>query len=97
MAGTSVYSREISPNEARGGYIVICRCKLPLFPPPGETFEMRRGRLVRQVEVEPARCPNDGQLNGHYVLRWNGLTVGRRVVIKQPSRPGGRYVLTQMQ
>ena len=94
MADTVVYSRRISRDEAREGYILVTKDKLPLFPPCGQTFEMRRGRLVRQVQVESPGCSCHDAPHEHYRIPWNGLTFGHEVFIKPPTN-GGRYVLTQ--
>jgi hypothetical protein len=89
----SVYTRKISGEEAREGYIMILKNWLGFFPPRGQEFRILSQGEDREVRVEsyPCQCRGPERPHEHYFIRWPGLRAGEKIGITRLSE--GRYVL----
>jgi len=89
------YSRKVSSEEAREGYLLVLRNKLQLFPPLGRRFDLVQNDVVNEARVESYRCTCRGPdlPHEHYFIRWKGLRPKDRVEIREDSERQGRYVV----
>ncbi len=95
MKGQSAYSKKLSLEEARQGYILILKNELSYFPPVGKLFLLVRDGHSRRARVESyaCNCHGPGEPHKHFFITSSGLKVGDRVAIrKDPSRKA-RYLL----
>lgn len=76
-----VYERRISAEEAREGYLLVEKSRLPFFPPLGRTFSFSRGGSEGSAAVEARACNCRGpeKPHDHYVIRLAHLVQGQRV------------------
>ena len=90
----NLYSRRISSEEAREGFIFVLKNKLPFFPPIGRTFSLEQGGRWKNVKVESRACTCRGEdkPHEHFFIRWSGLKAGCAVMIKKTEN-AGRYLL----
>jgi len=91
------YTRKISSEEAREGYILILKNRLNYFPPSGKRFLLTSGETVKRVTVEsyPCTCVGPDKPHEHYYIRWPGLRKGSHVQIDRDSEVPGGYILRQ--
>ena len=82
------YSRRISSEEAREGYILVLKDRLPFFPPLGQSFSVRKdgGGGKAKVESYPCTCRGPDLPHEHYFIRWRGLRPNDKVEIKRNPR-----------
>ncbi len=80
------YTRKVSPEEAREGYLLVEKARLSFFPPEGEEFALD-GRPAR-VESYPCTCRGPEKPHRHRLLRLEGLRAGETVELR---RAGGAY------
>jgi hypothetical protein len=87
------YSRRVSSEEAREGYLLVLKNKLQLFPHVGEEFDIiQHGFAVRaKVESYGCTCRGPELPHEHYFIRWKGLEPKDRVEIQEDPEIGGRY------
>ncbi|MEN6293810.1 MAG: hypothetical protein ABFC34_09825 [Methanobacterium sp.] len=87
MAAQNIYSRKISPTEARENFIFILKNKLSFFPPLGNTFELVTDELSKEVKVEsyPCTCRGPERPHEHYFIRWEGLEARDKIEITKDS------------
>lgn len=88
------YSRRISSEEARDGFIFILKNRLSFFPPIGRTFSLGLDGRRKKVKVESRACTCRGEdkPHKHFFIRWGGLKTGSAVMIKKTEN-AGRYLL----
>jgi len=93
--GGDAYSRTISSEEAREGYILVLKYRLPFFPPLGRRFDLAEGHSHRKTRVESYRCTCRGPElpHEHYFIRWKGLKPKVTVEIKRDSEHKSRYTI----
>ena len=89
------YSRKVSSEEAREGYLLVLKSKLQLFPHLGKKFDLVQDDLARKAKVESYRCTCRGPElpHEHYFIRWKGLRSKDRVEIREDSERQGRYLV----
>jgi len=89
------YSRKVSSEEAREGYLLVLRNKLQLFPPLGRRFDLVQNDVVDEARVESYRCTCRGPElpHEHYFIRWKGLRPKDRVEIREDPERQSRYVI----
>jgi hypothetical protein len=89
------YSRRISSEEAREGYILVLKSRLSSFPALGTGFELvEHGRPTRvRVESYPCSCRGPDLPHEHYFIRWKGLKPKDRVEIRKDPRKHGTYLI----
>ncbi|MGB2868686.1 MAG: hypothetical protein WBD36_09555 [Bacteroidota bacterium] len=90
------YSRRISTEEAREGYIMILKNRLSLFPPRGKPFDIKEGDVVKHASVESYSCTCQGPdlPHDHYFIRWEGLKKGMKVTLAK-SETEKEYRITK--
>jgi hypothetical protein len=95
MKGRDAYSRKVSSEEAREGYLLVLKNMLQLFPPLGKRFDLVQDDVVDRARVESYRCTCRGPdlPHEHYFIRWKGLRPKDRVEIREDSERQGRYVV----
>jgi len=95
MTGKASYSRRISAEEAREGYVLVLKNKLSFFPSLGTGFELVKPDLRRKVRVEFYRCTCRGRdlPHEHYFIRWRGLRAKDRVEIRKDARKQAKYLI----
>jgi hypothetical protein len=77
------YRRRISSEEERGGYLLVEKGALALFPPLGEEFEL--GGRPAYVRSYPCTCRDAEQPHEHYAIDRAGLRRGQEVAITRIS------------
>jgi hypothetical protein len=91
------YSRKVSSEEAREGYLLVLKSKLQLFPHLGKEFDLVQDDFdfARKAKVESYRCTCRGlELpHVHYFIRWKGLRSKDRVEIREDPERQGRYLV----
>lgn len=95
MAHEDRFSRKISSEELKKGYIFILKDKLSFFPPRGKAFTLCQGEKEKKVFVESYRCTCRGpQLeHEHYFIRWEGVRFGEKITITRDEKVAERYHL----
>ena len=89
------YSRKVSSEEAREGYLLVLKSKLQLFPHLGMEFYLVQDDFARKAKVESYRCTCRGPElpHEHYFIRWKGLRSKDRVEIREDPERQGRYLI----
>jgi len=89
------YSRRVSSEEAREGYLLVLKSKLQLFPHFGEAFDLVQNDSVAKAKVESYRCTCRGPElpHEHYFIRWKGLGAKDEVEIRKDPEIQGRYLI----
>ena len=92
---TELYSRTVSVDEAKEGYIMVLKDRLSFFPMVGRVFELQSGSTIREVKLESYHCECRGPEapHDHYFVRWNELKKGDRVLIQRDKKKAGKYIL----
>jgi hypothetical protein len=95
MSLKTAYSRKISSEEAREGYVLVLKNKLNFFPPIGKAFSLKKDDLIRQVNVEsyPCACRGAELPHEHYFISWGGLKAGDSVEIRKDPESDLKYHL----
>ncbi len=95
MGNNERYSRRISSEEAKKGYIFILRDKLSFFPPRGKPLTLCTGDAEKKVTVEAYQCTCRGPdlPHDHYFIRWEGLRFGEKISITKDKKVAERYNL----
>jgi hypothetical protein len=95
VKGRPPYSRRISSEEAREGYILVLKNKLPFFPHLEEGFDLIHADVRGRVRVESYRCTCRGPNlpHEHYFIPWKGLNAGDRVEIRRDPEKQDRYII----
>jgi hypothetical protein len=95
MKRRGAYSRKVSSEEAREGYLLVLKNKLHLFPPLGKRFDLLQNDVLGRAKVESYRCTCRGPElpHEHYFIRWKGLRPKDRVEIREDPERQGRYVV----
>jgi len=95
MKRRGAYSRKVSSEEAREGYLLVLKNKLHLFPPLGKRFDLLQNDVVDKARVESYRCTCRGPElpHEHYFIRWKGLRPKDRVEIREDPERLGRYLV----
>jgi hypothetical protein len=93
MKSKRTYSRTVSSEEAREGYLLVLKNKLQLFPHVGEEIDIiQHGFIVRaKVESYGCTCRGPELPHEHYFIRWKGLKPKDRVEIQEDPEMKGRY------
>jgi hypothetical protein len=96
MADEERYSRKISAEEAKKGYIFILKDQLSFFPSRGKSFILCEREQEKKVFVESYRCTCRGpQLpHDHYFIRWDGVRFGEKITITKDAKIAERYHFT---
>lgn len=86
------YSRRVSTEESREGYLLVEKARLTFFPPLGTPFQLVVHPDAHDVAVEAYACQCRGpqKPHEHYFVRVPGLATGERVTV---HRDGAAYVL----
>jgi hypothetical protein len=89
------YTRKISSEEAREGYVLVLKNYLSFFPRLRKTFELIHNDERRKVRVESYRCTCRGPdlPHEHYFIRWKGFRRGDKLEIQEDEEKLGRYVI----
>lgn len=87
-----IYSRRVSTEESREGYLLVEKARLAFFPPPGTPFELvlHPDTHAAAVESYACQCRGPQKPHEHYFVRVPGLAKGERVTI---HREGAAYVI----
>jgi hypothetical protein len=87
------YTRKISSEEAKKGYIFVLRDKLSFFPSQGKTFDLATEKVEKKVSVESYSCTCRGPdlRHEHYFIRWEGLRFGDKVSIRRDDESAEKY------
>jgi hypothetical protein len=95
MKNDERYTRKISAEEAKKGYIFILKDNLSFFPPRGKPFTLCAHEQEKKVFMESYRCTCRGpQLpHEHYFIRWDGVRFGERITITRDEKVAERYNL----
>ena len=95
MANDERFSRRISAEEAKKGYIFILKDKLSFFPPRGKQFTLNEGKQEKKVFVEsyPCTCRGPQLPHEHYFIRWDGVRFGDRITITRDEKVAEKYDL----
>jgi len=95
MKPRNVYSRRISQEEERQGYVLVLKNRLSFFPPPGTNFSLIIDDVRRTVKVDSYSCTCRGPElpHEHYLIRWRGLKAGDRVEIRKDLKKQGTYAI----
>jgi len=95
MTGKASYSRRISAEEAREGYVMVLKSRLTFFPPVQRSFDLASTGLRRRTRVQSYRCTCRGpdSPHEHYFIRWKGLRRGDHVEIQKDTKKEGRYLI----
>jgi hypothetical protein len=95
MKRRGAYSRKVSSEEAREGYLLVLKNKLNLFPPLGKRFDLLQNDVLGRAKVESYRCTCRGPElpHEHYFIRWKGLRPKDRVEIREDPERQGRYLV----
>ena len=77
------YSRKVSAEEEREGYLMVLKDRLSFFPPLRESFALEIDGTERVATVDSYRCECRGpdKPHEHYFLRLPGLRKGEQVSI----------------
>jgi hypothetical protein len=95
MANDERFSRRISAEEAKKGYIFILKDKLSFFPPRGKPFTLCEGKQEKKAFVEsyPCTCRGPQLPHDHYFIRWDGVRFGDRIAITRDEKVADKYDL----
>ncbi len=66
-----LYSRRLSLDEAREGYILISKDMLSMFPQPGEQFSVELSGTNFEMKIDAMPCTCRGPDNAHYHYHLN--------------------------
>jgi hypothetical protein len=96
MTNEESYSRKISSEESKKGYIFVLKGSLSFFPPVGTTFTLSEQQHERKVTLESYHCTCRGPAlpHEHYFIRWDGLRRGTKVTIAKDDKIEKRYVVS---
>jgi hypothetical protein len=83
------YTRKVSGEEAREGYLLVEKTKLGLFPREGERFSLEGHDAV--VESYACTCRGPDRPHRHWLVRLGGLMAGETVEVV--AGDDGRYSL----
>ena len=88
-----VYERKISSEEAKQGYFLVLKNRLPFFPSIGSPFSVKVGAGEKKTVVESYHCECRGpqEPHDHYFVRWPGLAKGDRIFIKKNTKKENLY------
>lgn len=75
------YTRKVSSEEAREGFLLVEKRALSFFPPVGEPFELD-GRDAC-IDAVPCTCRGPELPHEHWHLRLPGLEKGQRITIER--------------
>lgn len=87
------YTRRISAEEAAGGFVMVLKDHLDVFPAAGTPFHVVHDgrRLQVRVNAVPCECRGPSFPHEHYRIHWTGLRRGDRIAfVRDPA--GGDYV-----
>ncbi len=93
MKARDVYTRKVSAEEAREGYILVLKSGLRFFPKVWAGFELIDAGRRTEARVESRACTCRGRdlPHEHYFIRRSGLAPGDRVEIEKDSPSAGQY------
>lgn len=96
MANADIFSRKISADEVKKGYIFVLKDKLSFFPVAGKPFDLHSDKAQKKASVESYHCTCRGpQLpHDHFFIRWDGLRFGDRISIKKDKKAENTYLLS---
>jgi hypothetical protein len=96
MTNEKLYSRKVSAEESKKGYVFVLKDQLSFFPPRGKPFTLVTEKTEKTVSVESYRCTCRGPdlPHEHYFIRWEGLRFADRVSITKDEKTAGRYLLS---
>jgi hypothetical protein len=96
MAKTQIFSRRLSAEEVKKGYIFVLKDKLSFFPAAGKPFDLHAGKTEKKATVESYHCTCRGpQLpHHHYFIRWEGLRFGDKIAIEKDKKAENTYQLS---
>lgn len=96
MAINKNFSRKISSEEFKKGYIFVLKDQLSFFPPRGKPFTMHKGEEAKRVFVESYSCTCRGpQLkHEHFFIRWEGVKFGEKITITKDEKNAEQYTLS---
>jgi hypothetical protein len=92
---TKTYTRRISAEEAREGYVLVLKDKLAWFPAVGRSFQVVMGPSTKRIAVQSYRCECRGpkEPHEHYYLPLDGLEKGDTLIINKEESKAHTYSL----
>jgi hypothetical protein len=96
MTNEDVFTRKLSAEEVKKGYIFVLKDRLSFFPAAGKPFDLKSDKTQKQASVESYHCTCRGpQLpHEHYFIRWDGLRFGDKISIVKDKKAENTYQLT---
>jgi hypothetical protein len=90
-----VYSKKVTSEEAREGYVLVLKNQLSFFPGAGRTFRLVRDGRSTRVKVESYHCTCRGpeEPHRHFFIRSKGLKTGDQVIVRKDGSKDARYML----
>ena len=94
MKENPAYTRRISSEEAREGYVMVVKSKLSYFPPLGKTFELVQNGRRSKARVQSYQCTCRGpeSAHEHYFFVWKGLRRGDKIEVRENVKKSGEYI-----
>jgi len=95
MRMKDVYSKKITSEEEKGGYVIVLKDRLSFFPALGKRFQIiQNGRSRRALlESYPCSCRGPGLPHSHFFFKVKAVKSGDRVTVRKDSKSGARYLL----
>jgi len=96
MPNADIFTRKLSAEEVKKGYIFILKDKLSFFPPAGKPFDLQSGKTQKEASVESYHCTCRGPQfpHDHYFIRWDGLRFGDRISIVKDKKAENTFQLS---
>lgn len=89
------YTRVVSKEEEKEGFLFVPKNRLAFFPLAGQTFDLVNGMVIRKVAMEsyPCECRGPEEPHRHYFIRWEGLKEGDQITVRRDQKKAGRYLM----
>ena len=95
MKTSIVYSKKVTSEEAREGYLLVLRNQLSFFPGAGRPFRLVRDGRSTRVKAESYHCTCRGpeEPHRHFFIRSKGLKTGDQVIVQKDGSKDTQYML----
>lgn len=92
---TGTYTRVVSKEEEKEGYLFVLKDRLAFFPLAGQAFDLVNGAVTRKAALESYDCECRGpeEPHRHYFIRWDGLKAGDQITVRRDQKKAGRYLM----